>query len=64
MQKFLIALLTPIIEKVFKKAIHFVMNEFKEVQQVRKDRKFLKELRKEGDARERARHIKRYIDSN
>ncbi len=63
MQKFLIALLTPIIEKVFKKAIAFVVNEFKEVQQVRKDKKFLKELRKESDAHERAKRIKHYLDN-
>lgn len=62
MQKFLLGLITPLIEKYIKKLFHIIVDEFQEINQVRKDKKFLKELRKESDARERAKRIKHYID--
>ena len=63
MQKFLIALLTPIIEKVFKRAFNFIISEINQVKQVQKDRKLLKDLRKVNDSRERAKRIKHYLDN-
>lgn len=55
MQKFLITLITTILER-------YVVKWYKQIDEIRKNRKVLKEIKKENNAKVRAQRLKDFIN--